>query len=78
MDLSLSHVSGFAQQGQVDWVALGNNTVSATVAVFARLAAAKVDAQSVAVAHALSGGFKLSVAGEILRNIALEHISFYI
>ena len=68
MDLSISRNSGFAQTGQVDWVALGNNTVSATVAVFARLAAAKVDPQTVAVGHALSGGFKFSVAGEILLN----------
>ena len=71
MDLSLSGNAGFAQTGQVDWVALGDNTVSATVAVFARLAAAKVDAQTVAVAHALSGGFKLSVAGENLLNDSL-------
>ena len=64
MDLTVARGPGFAQQGQVDWVALGNNTVSATVAVFARLAAAKVDVQTVAVTHALSGSFKLSVAGE--------------
>ena len=68
MDLSIGRGSGFAQQGQVDWVALSNNTVSATVAVFARLAAAKMDAQTVAVGHALSGSFKLSIAGEFLLN----------
>ena len=65
MDLTIGRGSGFAQQGQVDWVALSDNTVSATVAVFARLAAARVDAQTVAVGHALSGSFKLSVAGEL-------------
>ena len=65
MDLTVGRGSGFAQQGQVDWVALGNNTVSATVAVFARLAAAKVDVQTVAVGRALSGSFKLSVAGKL-------------
>ena len=64
MDLSIGRGTGFAQQGQVDWVALGSNTVSATVAVFARLAAAKLDVQTVAIGHALSGSFKLSITGE--------------
>lgn len=64
MDLTICRGSGFAQQGQVDWVALGNSTVSATVAVFARLAAGRVDPQTVAVGHALAGTFKLSVTGK--------------
>ena len=72
MDLSIGRGSGFAQQGQVDWLALSNNTVSATVAVFARLAAAKLDVQTVAIAHALSGNFKLSIAGEFLLHHSLQ------
>ena len=65
MDLTISHASaGFNQQGQVDWVALGNSTVSASVAVFARLTAAKIDPQTVSIGHALSSNFNLSTSGE--------------
>ena len=61
--LCLGSGSDFAQQGSVDWVQLGNTTVSAMVAIFARLAAANIDPQTLAVGHALSGNFTLSVKG---------------
>ena len=64
IDLTVARGSGFSRQGQVDWVALGNSTVSAMVAVLARLAAAKVDPQTFAVGHALSGNFWLSTSGK--------------
>lgn len=68
MDLNIGPPTRFSQQGQVDWVALGNSTVSATVAVFARLATARVDPQTVAIGHALAGGFRLSDHGKLMSQ----------
>lgn len=63
MALQLSESAAFSQQGTVDWVQLSNSTVSATVAVFSRLAAANIDPQTLAVGHALCSTFKLSTTG---------------
>ena len=74
MSLRLGNGENFAQQGTVDWVQLGNTTVSATVAVFARLAAANIDPLTVSVAQALSGSFILSDEGSSYnaRNLVRE------
>ena len=49
----------FQQQGQVDWVALSNSTVSFSVAALARLAKAGVDPLTIQVGKALCWQFKL-------------------
>ena len=71
MALSLSRASNFSQQGTVDWVALSNQTVFASVAVFARLAAAKVDMHTFAIAHTLCDSFQLPLKGSSCRLSAV-------
>lgn len=63
MALSFGPVPTFAHQGTVDWVSLGNETVSASVSILRRLAAAKVDVQALSIGHGLGGSFKLSLTG---------------
>ncbi|KAM0804266.1 hypothetical protein BDR22DRAFT_800429, partial [Usnea florida] len=67
MALDLGHSSqnfGQNQQGSVDWVELGTSTISASVSVLRRIAAADVHVGTLAVAHAVAGTFWLSRTGE--------------
>ncbi len=59
-----SSSSGFSQQGTIDWVQLSNTTVSASVAVLARLSAANIHPMTLVVGQALCMNFKLSLKGE--------------
>lgn len=77
MALSLPGSSGFDQQGSVDWVSLANTTVSATVSVFNRLAAADVHPGTLATAHAIAGTFWLSAQGETNVDNALKSLTSF-
>ena len=43
------------QQGSMDWVQLGTSTISASVSVFHRIAAADVHIGTLTTAHAIAG-----------------------
>ena len=67
MTLDLGHSSqnfGQNQQGSVDWVELGTSTISASVSVLRRIAAADIHDRTLTVAHAVAGTFWLSRTGE--------------
>ncbi|KAL9637194.1 MAG: hypothetical protein Q9204_001973 [Flavoplaca sp. TL-2023a] len=55
--------SGLPNQGQIDWVALANTTVSASVGVLSRLSGAGVDPFTVAVGQAVASKFQMSRLG---------------
>jgi len=59
------------QQGAVDWVQLSESTISASLAVFVRLIAADIDAQTLAVGHAVGGAFTLSDQGQSSQSFRL-------
>ncbi|CZR55079.1 uncharacterized protein PAC_04965 [Phialocephala subalpina] len=63
-----------SQQGSVDWIALGNLTLTASVSIFARLAAGDVDVRTVAVSHAMAGNFHLSPHGRDRVHNALDSL----
>lgn len=58
---------GFAQQGSLDWVALSKSSVSFTIGVLGRLAAANVNPLTVAIGQAIGRNFRLSETGR--RNV---------
>ena len=56
--------SGFAQQGTVDWVSLGQTQFSASIAVLGRLSSAGVEPLTVAVGQAICSSIPLGIHGE--------------
>ena len=56
--------SGFAQQGTVDWVSLGQTQFSASIAVLGRLSSAGVEPLTVAVGQAICSRIPLGIHGE--------------
>lgn len=80
MTLDLGHSSqNFRQnqQGSVDWVQLGNSTISASVSVFHRIAAADVHIGTLTTAHAAAGTFWLSRIGEGRVGVALSRLQSF-
>ncbi|KAL9619903.1 MAG: hypothetical protein Q9160_005550 [Pyrenula sp. 1 TL-2023] len=65
----------FVQQGQVDWVAFANSTISSSVAVMQRFSAAGVQPVTVAGGLALGSRFELSKKGEQNMDIALKKLN---
>lgn len=65
----------FVQQGEVDWVAFANTTVSASVSVMQRLSAAGVQPVTVAGGLALGSRFEIGKKGAENMNIALKNLS---
>ena len=64
----------FTQQGTIDWFALSRTTVSASIAVMARLSAAGVDPFTIAVGQLMISKFRLSVLGEHRLTTALSKL----
>ena len=56
--------SGFAQQGTIDWVSLGQTQFSASIAVLGRLSSAGVEPLTVAVGQAICASIPLGTHGE--------------
>ncbi len=65
------------QQGSVDWVQLGTSTISASVSVFHRIAAADVHIGTLTTAHAIAGTFWLSRTGEGRVGEALSRLQSF-
>ena len=55
--------SGLPNQGQIDWVALANTTVTSSVGLLARISGAGVDPFTIAVGQAIGSKFKISRLG---------------
>ena len=55
---------GFAQQGTIDWVSLGQTQFSASIAVLGRLSSAGVEPLTVAVGQAICASIPLGTHGE--------------
>ena len=66
---------GFVQQGQVDWVAFANTTISGSIAVMQRLSAAGVQPTTVAGGLALASRFTLGKRGQQNMDVALKNLS---
>ena len=67
--------SGFNQQGQVDWVALGQCTFSAPVAILSRLSSAGVEPLTVAVGQAMCSRVPLNHHGEKVLSEAMKSLT---
>ena len=66
---------GFVQQGQVDWVAFGKSTMSASISVMQRFSAAGVQPVTVAGGLALGSRFELGKKGAQNMDVALKNLS---
>jgi hypothetical protein len=66
---------GFVQQGQVDWVAFANSTISASISVMQRCSAAGVQPVTVAGGLALGSRFELDKKGAQNMDVALKDLS---
>lgn len=69
--------SGFAQQGSVDWVALGQTQFSASIAILGRLSSAGIEPLTVAVGQAICSKIPLGVHGEKVLNEALAKLQAF-
>ena len=65
----------FVQQGQVDWVAFGKSTMSASISVMQRFSAAGVQPVTVAGGLALGSRFELGKKGAQNMEVALKNLS---
>ncbi|KAI4268774.1 MAG: hypothetical protein LQ337_007658 [Flavoplaca oasis] len=68
--------SGLPNQGQIDWVALANTTVSASVGVLSRLSGAGVDPFTVAVGQAVASKFRMSRLGIHRLETAVKNLRY--
>ena len=66
---------GFVQQGQIDWVAFANSTISASISVMQRFSAAGVQPVTVAGGLALGSRFELGKKGSQNMDVALKDLS---
>lgn len=66
--------SGFAQQGTVDWVSLGQTQFSASIAVLGRLSSAGVEPLTVAVGQAICSSIPLGIHGENFLAEAMSRL----
>ena len=65
---------GFAQQGNVDWVSLGQTQFSASIAVLGRLSSAGVEPLTVAVGQAICSRIPLGIHGEKVLAEAMSRL----
>ena len=66
--------SGFAQQGTVDWISLGQTQFSASIAVLGRLSSAGVEPLTVAVGQAICSSIPLGIHGEKVLAEAMSRL----
>ena len=69
--------SGFAQQGSVDWVALGQTQFSASIAILGRLSSAGIEPLTVAVGQAICSKIPLGVHGEKVLKEAMAKLQAF-
>lgn len=69
-----SNSSGFVQQGAVDWVALGQTTFTASVAILGRLSSAGIEPLTVAIGQAICSRIPLGVHGENVLKQAMAKL----
>ncbi|KAL9029922.1 MAG: hypothetical protein Q9196_001895 [Gyalolechia fulgens] len=68
--------SGLPNQGQIDWVALANTTVSASVGFLSRISGAGVDPFTVAVGQAVASKFQMSRLGIHRLENAIKNLQY--
>ncbi|KAL8755336.1 MAG: hypothetical protein Q9199_003715 [Rusavskia elegans] len=66
--------SGLPNQGQIDWVALANTTVSASVGFLSRMSGAGIDPFTVAVGQAVASKFQMSRLGTHRLETAINNL----
>lgn len=66
--------SGLPNQGQIDWVALANTTVSASVGLLSRMSGAGVDPFTIAVGQAVASKFQMSRLGVHRLETAIKNL----
>lgn len=69
--------SGFAQQGSVDWIALGQTQFSASIAILGRLSSAGIEPLTVAVGQAVCSKIPLGLHGEKVLNEAMAKLQAF-
>ena len=52
-----SDTVGFQQQGQFDWVGLGQNSLTASIQILSRISAAGIDPFTIVLGQAIGGSF---------------------
>ena len=67
---------GLPNQGQIDWVALANTTVSASVGFLSRMSGAGVDPFTVAVGQAVASKFQMSRLGIHRLESAVNNLRY--
>lgn len=67
--------SNFVQQGQVDWVAFANSTITGSIAIMQRLSAAGVQPVTVAGGLALGSRLNLGKRGQQNMDVALKKLN---
>ena len=65
---------GLPNQGQIDWIALANTTVSASVGFLSRMSNAGVDPFTVAVGQAVAAKFRMSTLGKHRLSEAIKNL----
>ncbi|KAL8934735.1 MAG: hypothetical protein Q9211_005075 [Gyalolechia sp. 1 TL-2023] len=68
--------SGLPNQGQIDWVALANTTVSASVGFLSRISGAGVDPFTIAVGQAVASKFQMSRLGIHRLENAIKNLQY--
>ena len=68
---------GFAQQGSVDWVALGQTQFSASIAILGRLSSAGIEPLTVTVGQVICSKIPLGVYGEGVLNKAMADLQAF-
>lgn len=74
--LQLRQTPGLPNQGQIDWIALANTTVSASVSFLSRMSSAGVDHFTVAVGQAVASNFRMSPLGMHRLDKAIKNLHY--
>ena len=74
---SIAPVSGFSQQGQVDWVAMGNSVFSVSYKALQRYADAGIQPMTHQAGLAISAQFRLGETGNRRVRDALSNLRTY-
>ena len=69
--------SSFVQQGTVDWVALGNESLTASVSILRRPSGCGAEPLTASVACVIRGTLRLSASGTSHLNEALEKLNSF-
>lgn len=67
----------FAQQGSLDWVALSNMPLNASISILARLSGADLEPLTIAIAQTVSSKLPIGVKGEQRLNETMSTFKIY-